>query len=183
MVLFPRAAVEQSAVGDYSYIQADSQLLNAEVGPFCSIAAQVSVGLAAHATSMVSTSPVFYDPAQPLPRFFVQERLFTATLPRTIVGADVWIGQRAMIKAGVRIGVGAIVGAGAVVTKDVPAYTITAGNPSRVIRPRFSVDVCERLLASRWWTWDTPRLHEFASLFADPEALLSKLGNLESTRR
>lgn len=174
-VLFRNVSLKDSVLGAYSYVQSGSVIFNAEVGPFCSIAGEVTIGLAAHPTSMVSTSPVFYDNDQPLPRFFTKDRLFKENLPRTIIGADVWIGQGAMVKAGIRIGVGAVIGAGAMVTKDIPPYVIAAGNPCRPIRSRFSEDTCQKLLDSRWWDLDEAKLEELAPLFSDPQSFLSAL--------
>lgn len=71
----------------------------------------------------------------------------------TVVGNDVWIGYRAVIMPGVKIGDGAIVSAMAVVTKDVPPYTIVGGNPAQVIRERFDAPVVEKLLQLQWWDW------------------------------
>jgi len=174
--LFPRVRLWKTVVGRYSYIQADSACFNASIGPFCSIAGGVTVGLAAHPTWMVSTSPVFYDRTQPLPRSFAEGCLFAENLPRTEIGPDVWIGQGAMLKAGVSIGVGAVIGAGAVVTRDVPAYAIVAGNPCRLIRFRFSDEMRQKLLNSRWWKLDERSLESMAPLFQYPERLVSKLG-------
>jgi acetyltransferase-like isoleucine patch superfamily enzyme len=176
VVLFSGAKLMQSTVGAYTYVQANSSICNAEIGPFCSIAEGVAIGLGAHPTFMVSTSPVFYDNAQPLPRFFVKDRVFKDILPRTVVGADVWIGQGAMIKAGVRIGVGAVIGSASMVTRDVPPYSIAAGNPCRPIRLRFPEATCQRLLDSRWWDFSDARLEELAPSFSDPETFLAALG-------
>lgn len=71
------------------------------------------------------------------------------------IGNDVWIGQRAMVMGGVRIGNGAVVGAGAVVTKDVPPYTIVGGVPAKIIRYRFSDKVVKKLQSSKWWDYDS----------------------------
>jgi carbonic anhydrase/acetyltransferase-like protein (isoleucine patch superfamily) len=71
----------------------------------------------------------------------------------TIVGSDVWTCEECVILSGVTIGDGAIVGAGAVVTKDVPPYAIVGGNPARLIRYRFDERQREALLAIRWWDW------------------------------
>jgi virginiamycin A acetyltransferase len=71
----------------------------------------------------------------------------------TVVGNDVWFGHRATVMPGVRIGDGAIVAAGAVVTADVPPYTIVGGNPARPIRQRFDDADVERLLRAAWWDW------------------------------
>jgi acetyltransferase-like isoleucine patch superfamily enzyme len=168
-VLFRDVMVLSSQIGAYTYVQARTALFNAEIGAFCSIASDVTIGLAAHPTSMVSTSPVFYDNAQPLPFFFTKERLFTNNLPRTTIGADVWIGQGALVKAGVAIGVGSVIGAAAVVTKDVRPYDIVGGNPARRIRSRFSEEIAAALEASSWWTLSEPTLMRLAAHFANPE--------------
>ena len=174
-VLFCNTVLSNSILGAYSYVQTESAIYNAEVGSFCSIASGVTIGLAAHPTSMVSTSPVFYDNEQPLPRFFTKSRRFTQNLPRTVIGSDVWIGQGAMIKAGIKIGVGAVIGAGSIVTKDIPPYVIAAGNPCRLIRQRFEENISQRLLESRWWELEVSRLEQLAHLFSEPELLLEEL--------
>jgi len=75
-----------------------------------------------------------------------------------VIGNDVWIGYEAVILAGVTVGDGAIIGARAVVTKDVPPYTIVGGVPARTIRRRFSREVIDGLLELRWWDWPTERI-------------------------
>ncbi len=174
-VVFRDVTLVTSTLGAYSYVQSATAIFNAEIGPFCSIAGDVTIGLAMHPTHMVSTSPVFYDNEQPLPSFFTKSKQFTNNLPRTTIGADVWIGQGAMIKAGVLIGVGAVIGAGAVVTKDIPPYAVAIGCPGRVIRQRFPQDISERLLASCWWDLDDIVLERLAPFFADPAQFLDRL--------
>nr|WP_329255978.1 CatB-related O-acetyltransferase [Actinoallomurus sp. NBC_01490] len=80
----------------------------------------------------------------------------------TVVGNDVWFGYRATIMPGVRIGDGAIVAAGAVVTADVPPYTIVGGNPARPIRRRFDDADIDRLLRAAWWDWPAGLVTEHA---------------------
>ncbi len=75
-----------------------------------------------------------------------------------VIGNDVWIGYEAVILSGVTIGDGAIIGARAVVTKDVPPYTIVGGVPARPIRRRFPDEAVEALLALKWWNWPLKRL-------------------------
>ena len=75
-----------------------------------------------------------------------------------VVGNDVWIGYQAVVLSGVKIGDGAIIGARAVVTKDVPPYTIVGGVPAGPIRKRFDDDTIRRLQAVRWWDWEPERI-------------------------
>lgn len=79
-----------------------------------------------------------------------------------IIGSDVWIGYRALIVGSITIGHGAIVGAGAVVAKDVPPYAVVVGNPAQAIRYRFDQETIEILLATAWWDW--PEEQVLASL-------------------
>ena len=75
-----------------------------------------------------------------------------------MVGNDVWIGYEAVILSGVTIGDGAVIGTRAVVTKDVPPYTIVGGIPAKPIRKRFDDAVIERLEALRWWDWEEEKI-------------------------
>ncbi len=75
-----------------------------------------------------------------------------------VVGNDVWIGYEAVILAGVTIGDGAIIGARAVVTKDVPPYTIVGGVPAKPIRKRFNEEMIDTLLKLKWWDWSKERI-------------------------
>jgi len=84
---------------------------------------------------------------------------------RVILGNDVWIGHGAIILPGRRIGDGAVVAAGAIVTKDVPAYAIVGGNPARVIKPRFPEPIAQRLSRLTWWDWTHDELHQALPAF------------------
>ena len=88
------------------------------------------------------------------------------TGPLPTLQHDVWIGQQVILKRGITLHTGCVVGAGSVVTRDVPPYTIVAGNPARVIRKRFSSELCQRLLATEWWNYHPKVLFEFER--ADP---------------
>ena len=93
--------------------------------------------------------------------------------PAPKVGNDVWIGQFAVIMGGVTIGDGSVVASHSVVTKDVPPFSIVGGNPARVIRPRFSDSIVERMLSARWWQ---SGLHDLAGMaMDDPERFLDEL--------
>lgn len=92
----------------------------------------------------------------------------------TIIGNDVWIGYKAVILPGVKIGSGAVIAADAVVTKDVPAYSIVGGNPAKIIRKRFSDAEITTLLKLRWWDWDIHKITEALPLITkgDVKALV-----------
>lgn len=172
IVLFSDVSLFDCKIGKYTYIQTNSALCNVEVGNFCSIANNVSIGLANHPLDMVSTSPVFYDNTQPLPKFFANTKLFNFTLPRTIIQSDVWIGQGVIVKAGLKIGVGSIIGAGSVVTKDIPPYSIAVGNPCRIIKFRFSEEIIKGLISTNWWDYEDAKLHQLTKYFISPEKFL-----------
>jgi acetyltransferase-like isoleucine patch superfamily enzyme len=175
--LFRNAILMDSSLGAHSYVQSGSVIYNSSIGPFCSIAGNVVIGLAAHPTHMVSTSPVFYDNEQPLPRFFTMQREFVDNLPRTLIGPDVWIGQGVMIKAGVQIDAGAVIGAGAIVTKDIAPYEVVAGNPCRTIRKRFTEKICQELLESRWWEFSEEKLSSLTPFVSNVDLFIEKTKN------
>ena len=174
-VLFSDVSLVNSQVGSFSYVQSNSLVFNSKIGNFCSIASNVNIGLPDHPMNMVSTSPVFYDNSQSLPKFLIDKIGYSHKVSHTFVGSDVWIGCGAIIKAGTKIGVGAVVGAGAVVTKDIPPYAIVVGNPCRIIRYRFSEDIVCRLVNSEWWKKDYHELQSIAHLFSDPLLFLEFL--------
>lgn len=129
------------------------------IGSFCSIAcgAKFIFTSANHSLGSLSTYP--------FPIFFEEWGLDAKNITDAwdnkgdiTVGNDVWIGYEAVILSGVTIGDGAIIGARAVVTKDVPPYTIVGGVPAKPIRRRFSDEVVEQLLRLRWWDWDDERI-------------------------
>ena len=92
----------------------------------------------------------------------------------TAIGNDIWLGQDARVMPGVTIGDGAIVASASVVTRDVPAYAVVAGNPASVRRMRFDPDTIDALLGLRWWDWDIDRIgrNVKAIMGGDLEALL-----------
>jgi hypothetical protein len=96
------------------------------------------------------------------------------------IGNDVWTGHNVNIMAGVSVGDGAIVGAGSVVTKDVPPFAIVAGVPARVVRMRFSEAIIERLLRVKWWDLE---LSELSGLpFRDVERCLDRIEEIRERR-
>ena len=175
-VVFANTVLINSRLDDYSYIQKNSEIFNTTIGKFCSIASNVTIGLANHPMHLLSTSPVFYDNTQPLPFFFTDKKYDKELILETVIFADVWIGQGAMIKAGVKIGVGAIIGAGAVVTKDVEAYSIIGGVPAKHIKYRFEEELRVKLLNLEWWNFSNKNLLKIDSHFNTSKILVEKLG-------
>ena len=126
--------VNGSEIGRYTYIGENSNLQNCKIGSFCSISKNVIVEESTHPTrGFISTSPVFFSKERQCGKSFVEENRFAEFLSidgySSIIGNDVWIGNQALIIGGVRIGDGAIIAAGSVVTKDVPPYAIVGGIP------------------------------------------------------
>lgn len=159
-----------STLGRYSYIGHDGFVLCADIGPFCSIADNCRIGGAEHALEYVSTSPVFHKGKNILHCNFTQAP--QKHVPRITIGADVWIGANAVVLSGITIGHGAVVGAGSIVTHDIPPYEIWAGNPARKIKDRFDKDIKDSLLASEWWNWDDDRIMKYSDYFSDPESFI-----------
>lgn len=135
------------------------------IGAFCSVAGNVSLICSggSHSPGAATTFPIYsrmMDAADPSEN---------GGKPGGIaIANDVWIGRSAMIMPGVHIADGAIVAAGAVVTKDVPPYAIVGGSPAKLIRYRFSEDVIAKLLAIRWWDWSDEKIKQEAPLLTGP---------------
>lgn len=143
-------------IGCHSYMNEGGYMRgDVFIGRYCSIGRRVSISAAEHPVSGASSHPLFFEGKGREYDEVEKERLgVRAPRPRhTVVGNDVWIGDGAVILPGVRIGNGAVVGANAVVTRDVPDYAIVGGVPSRLIRYRFPEEVIRRLLATRWWNY------------------------------
>ena len=131
------------------------------IGKFCSIAcgAKFLFNSANHTQTSLSTYPfaIFFD------EWGLRMQDVADAWDNKgdiVIGSDVWIGYEAVILAGVTVGHGAIIGTRAVVTKDVPPYTIVGGVPAKPIRKRFADDVIEKLLALRWWDWPAEKIRQ-----------------------
>ena len=164
--------VVNSTVGKYSYAY-NCKIINTQIGAFCSIAEDTVIGGGSHPTNWVSTSPVFYSGKNVLRKNFSDNEYTEFT--ETVIGNDVWIGSKCLIKGGVKIGDGAIIGMGSVVTHDVPPYEIWAGNPAKCIRKRFDDDTINRLLELKWWDYDDAELSKLGAHFNDVQEFLGRI--------
>ena len=164
------SAVLNSIMDKHSFCGYYCEINNAEIGSFCSISNHVIIGGGMHPINWASTSPVFYKGRDSVKTKFSEfER---ENEKRTIIGNDVWIGARVMLKQGVTIGNGAIIGMGSVVTKDVAPYSIVAGCPAKEIRKRFDPLIIERMLLSEWWKMPEEKLKNAAKFIKNPEVFL-----------
>lgn len=147
----------KSKIGKFTYTGMGSSIRTAEVGRFCSLAWNVSVGGGNHVFDHVTTSPLWRFAM--LDESNINHEANKALKARygefgsCIVGNDVWIATNAVILRNVKIGNGAIIGAGAVVTKDVEPYSIVAGIPAKKIKMRFDDKIIEALGEIQWWNW------------------------------
>lgn len=158
---------KESKIGAYSYVAANTDIENAEIGKFCSIADNCRIGMSGHPLQYISTSPIFTEKRNALQQCWIEKDFFEhkSLDERVIIGNDVWIGSHVLIKGGVHIGNGACVAAGAVVVKDVPPYAIVGGVPAKVIRYRFSPEVIGKLLELEWWNFDENKLKNSIAIF------------------
>mgnify|MGYP000717960917 FL=1 len=138
------------------------------IGKFCSIACGTKFlfNCANHTLKSLSTYtfPLFYEEWE-----LEKSNITTAwdNKGNIIIGNDVWIDYEAVIMAGVHIGDGAIIAARAVVTKDVPTYTIVGGTPAKEIRKRFDAEVIQQLLMLKWWDWSTDEIRQCLPYIAE----------------
>lgn len=155
-------------MGYGTYICNDCSIIG-NIGRFCSIAAEVKNSLGIHPITepYVSTSPMFFSLRKQTGVTFAQKQLFEELKEPIEIGHDCWIGQRAFIVGGVKIGTGAVVLAGAVVTKDVPPYAVVGGVPAKVLKYRYDEDTIDFLLKSEWWNFSIDWLREHYELFSN----------------
>jgi len=179
-------------VGDYSYgyVNAvDPQFGKMKIGKFCSIGPNFTAIIGNHDWRLVTSYPflhvdkVFDNREEQWDLSGVSDREDHYSNGVTEIGNDVWIGKDVIVTSGIKIGDGAVLAAGAVVTKDVPSYAIVGGNPAKIIRYRFDQDTINRLLNLRWWDWSRAKLTSFlpSLLSSDIKKFLDEAENSEIT--
>lgn len=163
-------------LGYGSYCMQDC-CIEGTVGRFCSIAAEVKVARGTHPTTIpyATTSPMFFSIRKQTGTTFTTIDRFEELKPPATIGNDCWIGQRAILIGGITIGDGAVVMAGAVVTKDVPPYAIVGGVPARIVKYRYDEETIDFLLKTHWWNKPIDWLNANHALLCDMDALKKAL--------
>lgn len=175
-----------SHLGFASYISSSSNVQNIKIGKYCSIGPNISTIHGRHPTrDFVSTHPVFFSLGKHIGFSYTTKQLFDE-FPKpsennssytTTVGNDVWIGANVLIIEGVKIGNGAIIASGSVVSRDVPDYCIYGGVPAKKIRNRFELDEIDFLLKLKWWDKSDEWIKEHSLYFTNVKFLINQLQN------
>lgn len=167
VALFGSCHYQNCRLGAYTYIGSNADCNNVGIGRYCSIAGKLQVGLGSHTSQWFTTFP-FTAASNPFSKVTSYasldkswtdcKQVYDWAPKRTRLGNDIWIGTNVLLPGSreISVGDGAIIGANAVVTKDVPPYCIVAGNPARVVRQRFSDGVIADMLETQWWDYDFP---------------------------
>lgn len=180
-------------LGAFSYVNGGhaSNLYHADLGRYCQIAEDVIIGPPEHPTDWFSTHPFAFTRPNELPKMYRLPEFarlapeqdsdavhyFGGAPLKTRIGNEVWVGAGALVRRGVTVGDGAIIGAKSLVLEDVPPYAIVAGVPARVIRLRFDEALVARFMALQWWRFDlAPYKHTLD--FSQAEACLARLEQL-----
>ncbi|MCI4664324.1 MAG: chloramphenicol acetyltransferase [Neomegalonema sp.] len=145
--------------GDYSYTDRFADIANATIGKFANIASFTRINPGDHPMERASQHHFMYRASYYWTDAEDEAEIFARRAAKPVVlGADVWVGAQAIVLSDRTIGDGAVVAAGAVLTKDVPPYEIWGGAPARKLRDRHPPAVAERLQALRWWDWSHAQL-------------------------
>jgi hypothetical protein len=154
--------VSGSNIDNYTSIGRNSTIINAEIGRFCSISWNVTIGATQHDYKRLTTHAFPYISNY---GFVKKNKRFVV---KTVLGNDVWIGANAIIMPGLSIGNGAIIGAGSIVTKNVDSFEIVYGVPAQSKGYRFEAEIIEKVKQLAWWNWSDKEIKEKIEIFKEP---------------
>ena len=175
--IYRKTKIFRSKIDSYTYVAPNTTIICTDIGKFCSIAEHCSIGLAKHSLRNISTSPIFTSHNNALNIKWTTKQSFEE-YSRTVIGNDVWIGARVIIMGGVKIGNGAVIGAGSIVTKDVPDYAIVVGVPARTIKYRFNQPLINKLIEIGWWDKSDDELKKAIAIFQKEDIDIDELNNI-----
>lgn len=163
-------------MGYGSYICNECSIIG-NIGRFTSIAAEVKNAQGVHpiGSPYATTSPMFFSLKKQSGITFAKKQMFDEMRAPISIGNDCWIGQRVFFVGGLTIGDGAVVLAGAVVTKDVPPYAIVGGVPAKILKYRYDEETIQFLLEKKWWNMPVEWLKENSALLCDIDRLKETL--------
>jgi len=148
--------ISASRIGLATYTGHNTTIKNTQIGKFCCLSWNLSLGGKNHNYRAVTSYPEYH-----FNRIINgRSEIIISNLPDTVIGNDVWIGSNANVLRGVVVGDGAVIGASAIVTRNVPPYAIVAGNPARIIKYRFDDNIICELLELKWWDFDLKDIKE-----------------------
>ena len=168
-----RSYISNSYIGFASYVGDGCKLSSCQIGRFCSIGSNIKTIISTHPlSSFVSAHPAFFSLKKQAGFTFVDEQSFKESIyydeencVAVKIGNDVWIGDDVTILGGVNIGDCAAIATGAVVTKDVPPYSVVGGIPAKILKYRFSEEDIAFLLSFKWWDRDLEWIRSEAEHF------------------
>lgn len=159
-VAFGTVIMGDVRIGKYTRINTKSHLQSCQIGSCCAIAGRLIVRDSNHSMGYLNMQEYFQKTV-----LASDVKIAGHSKGEITIGNGVWIGDSVILLSGVHIGDGAVIGAGSVVTKSIPPYSIAVGNPAKVIKYRFDKEVVEILMKIDWWNWNRSKLKKNLSLF------------------
>ncbi|MEP0263904.1 DapH/DapD/GlmU-related protein [Dokdonia sp.] len=175
--LYPSYKLNNSIIGNYTYVSYNSIINNTIIGKYCSIGPNLISGWGIHPIDGVSTHPMFYSTKKQNGISLSKTDKIKEMAP-ILIGNDVFIGMNVTILDGVTIGDGAVIGAGAVVSKHIPPYAIAVGNPIKIIKYRFEDEIIESLLKMNWWDLPEDKIELVERHFFNVETFIENINSV-----
>lgn len=167
-----RCYINDSDIGSYTYTGINTIINWTQIGKFCSIGRNVDIGGITHNYSAITTFPLSR---------YEQKRSGNVQMKeekKCLIGNDVWIAAGAHVLHNVSVGDGAVIGAGAVVTKDVPPYAIVAGVPAKIISYRFENKKIQLIHSLKWWDWPEAFVQKYMGILTKDNITTTEIEQL-----